>query len=423
MKRSFASAAASALACLTIAAAPAAHADAVSDFYAYPASVTSTPGTLISSAPMETLLNVWGKTTRIKYSSTDNHGNPVAVTGAYIEPWASWQGPGQRPVVAFASGTIGQGDQCAPSKMLTSIIGLSGGSLSFNYETLAMNNLLSKGVAVVVTDYIGLGSDERVHTYVDRLDQGRALLDAARAAKSVPGGSVKADSKVATYGYSQGGGAAASAAELQPTYAPDLDLTAAYAGAPPADLLAVLKGIDGSTIAGAVGYYLNGAKQSYPQINTFLDQNLNDAGKAMMNKVSTQCIADTGLTYPFAQSKNWMKSGLPLGTLVDNNPTFESVVEAQRIGRLKPTAAVRVATGTQDDIIPHAQVKTLAKDWCKLGANVTYAPIPTINLIDKTALNHIAPMLKDAGTARDWIVDRLAGKEATNNCSSIDSMA
>ena len=39
-------------------------------------------------------------------------------------------------------------------------------------------------VAVVVTDYIGLGTPGRPHTYMNRDDQAHAMLDAARVAAS-----------------------------------------------------------------------------------------------------------------------------------------------------------------------------------------------------------------------------------------------
>ena len=61
--------------------------------------------------------------------------------------------------------------------------------------------LLDDGYRVVVTDYMGLGTDG-LHTYLNRVDQGHALIDAARA-------TAKPHEKVAFWGYSQGGGAAA----------------------------------------------------------------------------------------------------------------------------------------------------------------------------------------------------------------------
>ena len=86
--------AATSTACVTtMAAAPAAQAGTAT-FYTAPASVPATPGTLIKSEPFFTGLGVYGKTTRIMYSTRDTNDKPTAVTGAYIEPWAKWAGPG-----------------------------------------------------------------------------------------------------------------------------------------------------------------------------------------------------------------------------------------------------------------------------------------------------------------------------------------
>lgn len=405
-----------------VATVPTAHADVGSDFYTPPTSVSATPGTVLKSAPMTTLLNVWGNTTRIMYASTDASGTPVAVTGAYIEPWAKWAGPGPRPVVAFASGTIGQGDQCAPSKLLTSTIGLEGGSFAFNYETTSMNNLLAKGVAVVVTDYVGLGLNDRTHTYMNRLDQAHAVLDAARAASHVPGARVTSDSKVATYGYSQGGGAAGAAAEAQPSYAPELNMAAAYVGAPPADLEATLTGIDGSSIVGAAGYFINGLAQSSPAVRKFVDTNFNDTGKAALTKLSGQCIADSITAFGFQKTSTWTTSGKGLEALINEDPQVLAAVRQQRVGNLTPSAPVRVATGIVDDIVPHAQAKQLAKDWCNKGANVTYVPVWGADMGQKVGTNHTWPMTSDALSARDWVVARLAGSAAPSNCSQLDAL-
>ena len=73
--------AATSTACVTtMAAAPAAHAGTAT-FYTAPASVPATPGTLIKSEPFFTGLGVYGKTTRIMYSTRDTNDKPTAVTG------------------------------------------------------------------------------------------------------------------------------------------------------------------------------------------------------------------------------------------------------------------------------------------------------------------------------------------------------
>ncbi|WP_284522663.1 lipase family protein [Corynebacterium aquatimens] len=96
-----------------------------------------------------------------------------------------------------------------------------------------VRELNKSGYRVVVIDYIGLGS-EGTHTYLNRVEQGHALIDAARA-------TAKPGEKVGFWGYSQGGGAAAAAAELVADYAPELNVVGTFAGAPPADPIAVLE--------------------------------------------------------------------------------------------------------------------------------------------------------------------------------------
>ncbi len=60
-------------------------------------------------------------------------------------------------------------------------------------------------------------------------------------------------------------GAAASAAELASSYAPELNVVGTYAGAPPADLKELFPYADGSALVGAVGYALNSVITTYPE--------------------------------------------------------------------------------------------------------------------------------------------------------------
>jgi cephalosporin-C deacetylase-like acetyl esterase len=153
------------------------------------------------------------------YRSTDTHDRPIAITGTVVTPTTPWSGMGQRPIVSYAVGTQGVGDDCAPSKSMAA---------RFEYEGPFIAGLLARGYGVVVTDYEGLGTPV-VHTYVNRASQGHAVLDAIRAAQRLPEASLPDAGPVAIAGYSQGGGASASAAELQPRDAPELKLKGAYA--------------------------------------------------------------------------------------------------------------------------------------------------------------------------------------------------
>ncbi|MBM7436823.1 lipase family protein [Streptomyces sp. HB132] len=396
-------------------------------FYDPPAQLPTADGTLVRAEPLPLGVSLPGldgrrmpgTATRLMYKSTDAGGGPVAVTGAYIEPSAAWKGGGSRPLVALATGTMGQGDQCAPSLSLQHPLTIGEGTVSIGYDNIAVYRFLAAGAAVVVTDYAGLGATDRLHTYVDRVDEGHALLDAARAARSVDGASITSASKVGLYGYSQGGGASASAAELQSTYAPDVNLAGTYAGAPPADLTEVMKGIDGSALAGALGWSINGFAQSDPSLKAIVDANTNDVGKAALKDTSTMCVGDAILGYGFADSKKWTANGKSLADVIAAEPKLQAMLAQQRLGNLKPTAPVRLATGVQDDIVPHKQAKQLAVDWCRKGGDVTYEAVRLPDLGDKIMTNHLAPLLTDQGSAISWLTDRLSGKKAVSNCWSM----
>ncbi|OIJ28145.1 lipase family protein [Nocardioides luteus] len=399
----------------------------IPEFYNPPATLPAGDGELVRTEPLPLgaglsipgIGSLPGTATRVMYKTTDNNGAPAAVTGAYIEPFAAWGGAGDRPLVVVAPGTMGQGDQCSASLGLERPILFNGRTVSVGYEDIGIYRLLARGVAVMVTDYVGLGTTDRLHTYVDRVDGGHAVLDAARAARGVPDASVTSGSRVALYGYSQGGGATGSASELAAEYAPDVNLVGAYVGAPPADLRATAEGIDGSALVAALGWTINGLAQSHPALQPILDENLNAKGKAALEDLSTACVADGIASYPFQRSSSWTTTGESLDDIIEREPTVQAIMAEQKLGKQAPRIPVRLATGTQDDIVPHRQARQLAVDWCDRGAKVTYQAVVLPNLGDGLITNHVTPLLADQTAAISWITDRVGGAAAGSNCSTL----
>ncbi len=394
-------------------------------FYTPPSALPGADGALIRTEPLPLALSLPGidgplpgRATRLMYKSTDANGEAVAVTGAYIEPAAKWRGDGPRPLVAVAPGTMGQGDQCAASMALEHPLRLNGQTVSVGYEDLSVYRLLLRGVAVVVTDYVGLGTTDRLHTYVNRVDGAHAVLDAVRAARSLDSSSVTSDSRVGLFGYSQGGGATAAAAELQPSYAPDVQLAGTYAGAPPADLTEVTEAIDGSDLAGALGWSLNGFLQTEPALRPIADRYINAAGQEALKDLSTMCVGDALFGYGGDSSTDWTKTGQSIGDVIRAEPVLQRFLAEQRIGSLRPGSPVRVATGVSDDLVPHGQARRLAADWCAKGGKVTYVPV-VLPGVGSGLLNHFAPLLTDQGNAISWLTDRLSGEPAGSNCWSM----
>lgn len=391
------------------------------EFYTPPVSLPDArPGAVIRSEPIRLVyepsgeLGGWVATgTRIMYGSNDTHGRPVAVTGTYFEPDRPWPGEGPRPLIALGPGTQGQGDQCAPSRLFEQGIHFSSGlDITMGYEQMFVATMVARGFAVVVTDYQGLGTPG-VHTYVNRAAQAHALLDAARAAKSLPGTSLSPGGPVALWGYSQGGGASAAAVELAPVYAPELRLVGAYAGAPPADLGELMPFIDGSALVGAIGYLLNGVFEAYPEVEPMIRPRLTAQGVDLLDRTKEQCVPETALTYAFHRVDEYFTGD---GSELLRNPALGRLLAAQRIGSLRPDAPVFIDANRYDPLVPWAGANQLGRDWCALGADVQFWTNEQPPFLNKTVFNHGVTMFVEGERALQWVTDRFNGVPTTPNC-------
>lgn len=391
------------------------------EFYTPPVSLPDArPGAVIRSEPIRLVyepsgeLGGWVATgTRIMYGSNDTHGRPVAVTGTYFEPDRPWPVEGPRPLIALGPGTQGQGDQCAPSRLFEQGIHFSSGlDITMGYEQMFVATMVARGFAVVVTDYQGLGTPG-VHTYVNRAAQAHALLDAARAAKSLPGTSLSPGGPVALWGYSQGGGASAAAVELAPVYAPELRLVGAYAGAPPADLGELMPFIDGSALVGAIGYLLNGVFEAYPEVEPMIRPRLTAQGVDLLDRTKEQCVPETALTYAFHRVDEYFTGD---GSELLRNPALGRLLAAQRIGSLRPDAPVFIDANRYDPLVPWAGANQLGRDWCALGADVQFWTNEQPPFLNKTVFNHGVTMFVEGERALQWVTDRFNGVPTTPNC-------
>lgn len=368
-------------------------------FYEQPAALPAANGDLVRQEAMTYLLDPAGvadvaaTSTRVMYRSTDRTGTPVGVTGTVIVPKAPWVGPGKRPVIGYAVGTQGVGDRCAPSRQL---------SEGFEYEGLFMVGLLARGYALAVTDYEGLGT-AGAHTYMDRVSQGHAVLDAVRAAQRLPGSGLGATSPVALYGYSQGGAGAASAAELAASYAPELRVRGTVAGAVPADLRALPDAIDGTLYAEFAWFAITGLSASY---GLDIDPYLNEAGRTFLAETEDDCVFDL-LDAAFRRSEDLTADGASLDTLIGRQP-FATMIDDQRIGRIRPSAPVLITHSVLDDVVPYRVGRELAVDWCDRGASV--------RLSTNASPGHVGGILNQATEVYGFLEARLAGLPAVSSC-------
>ena len=296
-------------------------------------------------------------------------------------------------MIGYAPGTQGMADRCAPSRQF---------SEGIEYEGLVMEGLLQRGYAIAMPDYEGLGT-AGVHTYMDRVSQGRATLDAVRAAQRLTGTGLSSSSPVGLQGYSQGGGAAAAAVELAASYAPDLRLKGAVVGAVPAELGAVATNLDGGPFSAFAFFALRGLAASY---DIDLAPYLNDAGRATMDAVEQDCVFDL-LDNAFVRSETLSADGRPMSELMTREP-FRTVIADQRIGTIRPAVPVLVSHSTLDDTIPYAVGRAMARSWCSKGANVRFSA--------NVAPLHVGGIVPHAAEAQLFWEARFAGLPQVGNC-------
>jgi len=368
-------------------------------FYEPPATIPSTPGTLIRSEPAPLLLDPLDLSssvvtaTRVMYSSTDGQGRPIAVTGTVFVPKTSYSGSSKRPLISYAVGTQGMGDSCAPSQQMENLV---------EYEGLGIAPAVARGYAVAISDYQGLGTPG-THTYMVREAQAHAVLDMARATKNLQGSGITNTNPIGLMGYSQGGGAAAAAAELAGSYAPELNIKGSAIGAPPADLAKVAKNIDGSLYFAFETFALLGVAQAE---GIDLAPHLNAEGKKLAAQVENECVFDL-FNHSFKDSGKYTTSGKKLSVLLDEEP-FKTAVDRQRIGKLKPNAPVQINHALADDVIPYAVGKQLGSDWCDKGTRVSFntGVTPT----------HVGGMVPHVAKSMAFFESRFAGYNHVNNC-------
>lgn len=368
-------------------------------FYTPPATVPSTPGTVIrtqSFSPKSVgLLPFNGTGVRVMFSSTDALGRPIAVTGAILLPNARWWGSGARPVVAYDTGTVGMADRCAPSRGMTNGSWEEGGFASA---------ALDRGWVVAVNDYYGLGTPGIEHAYMVRKTSAYATLDLIRAAQSLSMTGLTTTSPVGIMGYSEGGGAAAAAAELAASYAPSLNIKGVAMGAVPADLAAVAQSLDGGAYAAFLFYAVSGLATSY-DVN--LSTYLNTSGLSLLTQVRDSCVIDGLGLGAFKRTSNYTVNGQSASAYFAAAP-WNAILADNKIGNIKPRMPVFVSHSLLDDVIPYSIGRNLGRSWCSKGANVTFRPLGMAT--------HIGASLTSYPAQISWLNDRFNGYGTWSNC-------
>ena len=235
---------------------------------------------------------------------------------------------------------------------------------------------------------------------------GSALMDTVRAAQRLPDAGLSKDAPVVFRGYSQGGGAAMWAGQLQPSYAPELKLAGVVGGGVPADLALVALGLEGKKPFGFLLDALIGLDNAYPELQ--LDSYLNDEGRAAVAGMEqNDCTLELLLNYQGKKVGDYFTRN-PLGTA----PWAARVTE-NRLGGMPIKVPVLQYHSDADEIVAFGQAKTLRGQYCAQGVPLTWKVW--------NGLSHITVVYRGNAEAMAFIADRLAGRPATPNCATTPS--
>ncbi|MFF3552466.1 alpha/beta hydrolase family protein [Streptomyces tsukubensis] len=299
----------------------------------------------------------------IEYTSTGADGSLVTVSGMMFAP-AGKPPKGGWPTISLSHGTVGNADQCAPSRTEAS---------TFVHDP-EIRRWLDRGVAIVATDYEGLGTPGP-HPYLHARSAAYGSIDIVHAARQTKVGLSRT---WAVMGHSQGGHAAVNTAVYATRYAPGLDFRGALATAPPTKMSSLVRDRSDSPSEERIG-----RTSLYPLVVDGLlaiDPDLDfthlysDRARQLIPTARNECSD--------AIVAQIVQLGLNDRTFWKQRPeTVPALMNAMRehvdTPVVKLDRPVMIVQGAKDEIVQAPVTSAYAQDLKKAGSKVIYREYPT----------------------------------------------
>jgi alpha-beta hydrolase superfamily lysophospholipase len=349
------------------------------------------PGQLVSSSAIAGApsgATAW----RIRYRTTDREGRAIESTGVLIAPTTPAPDDG-RPVIAWAHGTTGVAEACAPSLWPHAISLIPG-----------LADMMKAGWAIVATDYPGLGTPGP-HAYLVGVDAAHAVLDSVRAARHVAG--AHTGTRFAVWGLSQGAHAALFTGQEASRYAPDLQLVGVAAAGPPTDLM---KNLGAGSNPTARTILMAFAMHSWSQVyHVDLKTIANATTQRVVRRLAATCSsAEPGLRTRIQVLR--LRRRLKNLDLSAAEP-WRGLLDSNSVGHSPAGAPLFIAQGSADAIVGPAVTKAFVVAACGRQEQVRFVEIP--------GGIHRETATRSAALTIAWLADRFAGRPAPNDCASL----
>lgn len=381
---------------------------------------SAAPGTVLKSRTISVYIagiKTSLKATQIVYRSTDALQRPTAnVTTIFAPDCSQADCTNKNKVISYQSFYDSLNPEDGPSRAYAG--GKRLPDLLPAVETVLFGSYVKKGYTVIVSDTEGQNAN-----FAAGPEYGYNTLDSIRAAFNSPQIGLSRSAKVVMMGYSGGAIATEWAAELAPTYAPDLKpnlIGAAFGGtlvSPEHNLTYV----EGTPIWGGVlPMAVIGVSRSY-EID--IQKYLTPRGLEVYDKMQKASIA-----YVLGQYSKVTWKDLVKPEFQDRTKIPEYVAAANKVimgTGGTPEIPLQIGQGTGgiyeltkpsplwgkgDGVMLAGDVRTLARQYCAQGVAVQHKEWGT---------SHFATIANWLPWATDWVDARFAGKPAPQNCSSI----
>ncbi|KAF4960391.1 hypothetical protein FGADI_1038 [Fusarium gaditjirri] len=302
----------------------------------------------------------------ILYRSTDSRGQESwAVTTLFI-PTSFYRSPsGKAAILSYQFAYNTCNIDSSPSFALSGVMAKSEPNLGIKSSTSLITEMLSFGWIVNTPDQLGPTA-----AFGASVQAGHATLDALRAVYSLLNSRENPGFNTAIWGYSGGSIATFAAAELQPSYARELNISAAVVGGLVDDISAALNKINKSPIAGTLIALLLGITSQYPEERAYLESCLVPETKdEFMSAVNTEVTQNVG-KYAGKDIYTFFKGG---GADL-RAPILQELYDKQaKLGyRDTPTMHMFLYKAIQDQFCTIDLTDVTVDRLCERGAEITF---------------------------------------------------
>ena len=346
---------------------------------------------------------------RLTVQSSDEQGaSAVLQTDLYVPRVDT---PTQFPVFAYAPGTTGLGDGCAPS--LEYQLGRAWGGYRIHMLSYAGQGFIS-----VLPDGTTYTDPARPHPYFIAELEAYTLLDAARAVYNFfadPPAEVAAEPLPALFfgGYSNGGHTAFAAKDFAATYAPELPLLGVISHGATTNVETLLRESPLFTPYLIYAYNFFYGEEVITPAQVFTPDWL----PTFAEDVNTKCVDDIFVYYsndPQAMYTPAFRSALDNGSLASALPLFKTVVDANYAGTFGGfEIPVAFFQGTADSTVTPIAQQAFATDLCAQGESVTYIALP--------AVRHVTTRQDSFLATIDWMRNIIDGGTPPNDCEKLEN--